>query len=125
MSVVGGTGTAQRALDAVLAAAGDASVPPGSWLDAAAGLVHLPDRVVAVVLGTPGPDEVGIVEDLLVDRAFADVAGEATALASLADLQVRTVEELRELVGAAALARACGISADAVRDGLRTVRTPT
>lgn len=106
----------------MLAAAGTPPVPPGLRLDVTAGLVHLPDRVVAVVLGTPGPDEVGIVEDLLVDRAFADVAGEATALASLADLQVTTVEQLRELVGVAALARACGIGADAVRDGLRAVR---
>ena len=96
-----------------------AVLPDGLRLDVAAGLVHLPDRVVAVVLGTPGPGEVGIVEDLLVDRAFAEVAGEATALASFGDLRVTTVQQLRELLGVAALARAGGIGAEAVRDGLR------
>jgi len=88
-------------------------------LDVEAGLVHLPGRTVAVVLRTPRDGEVGVVEDLLVDRAFPDVPGEATVLAELGDLLVSTVEELRQVLGAAALARAAGLSAEHVRAGLR------
>jgi len=121
-----GRGTAVRALEAVLRAAGltgevlsraepAVGVP---LLDLGAMQVRVDGRTVAVVLGTPRAGEVGIVEDLLVDRAFADVPGEATALAGLGDLTVQTVDELRWQLGAAALARAVGVAADAVRDGL-------
>ncbi|MCW2614008.1 MAG: murD [Frankiales bacterium] len=80
-----------------------------------------------VVLRTPRAGEVGVVEDLLVDRAFTsdvgeDVPGEATVLAELGDAQVTTVEDLHALLGAAALARAVGIGAEAVREGVRSVR---
>jgi len=89
--------------------------------------VHLEDRTVCVVLRTPRSGEVGVVEDLLVDRAFtvpggADVPGEATVLAELGDVQVTTVEDLHALLGAVALARAVGIGADAVREGVRATR---
>lgn len=97
-------------------------------LDVPAGLVHLADRTVAVVLRTPRPGEVGIVEDLLVDRAFTcpgvDVPGEATVLAELGDVRVGTVEELRHALGGAALARAAGVRAAHVRTGLRAVGPP-
>jgi UDP-N-acetylmuramoylalanine--D-glutamate ligase len=79
-------------------------------------------RRVAFTLGTPRPDEVGLVEDLLVDRAFVgadDVAGEATALAALADLPVPGAHNVANALAAAALARAFGVPAQAVRDGLR------
>ena len=92
-----------------------------------------------MVLGSPRAGEIGIVQDLLVDRAFTylagpqaagtraagtpvpvpDVVGEATELAALGDLTVQSVDELRWLLGAAALARATGLSAAAVRAGLR------
>lgn len=119
-------GTAQRALHAILDAAGRGHDPAGPELrlDVAAGLVHLPDQVVPVVLHSPGPGEVGIVQDLLVDRAFADVAGEATVLAELGDVRVTTVEDLRQVLGAAALARAAGVSAAAVRAGVRACGPP-
>ncbi len=105
----------------MLAAAGLQTVPDGVRLDADAGVVHLPGRTVAVVLITPRPGEVGIVEDLLVDRAFADVEGEATALCCLGDLVVSTVEELFEVLGAVALARAVGVPVEAVVEGVRAM----
>ena len=119
-------GTARRALDAVLAAAGAAhesgrADEPGEGpyvLDVLARVVRTPDRTVPVVLCTPAVGEVGIVEDLLIDRAFPDVPGEATVLAELAELPVMSVEDLHEALAAAALARALGVSADAVRHGL-------
>ncbi|MBC7373951.1 MAG: hypothetical protein H7323_08175 [Frankiales bacterium] len=105
----------------MLASAGIETVPAGLRLDADAGIVHLPGRTVAVVLGTPRPGEVGMVEDLLVDRAFADVVGEATALCCLGDLVITTVEELFEVLGAVALARAAGACVDAVTAGVRNM----
>jgi UDP-N-acetylmuramoylalanine--D-glutamate ligase len=77
-------------------------------------------RRVAFTLRTPRPGELGVVEDLLVDRAFPDVPGEATELACLADLTVTGGHNVANALAAAALARAYGVPADAVRTGLRT-----
>ena len=57
--------------------------PQGAALLAAA-----PGRQVPFTLAVPRVGEVGRVEELLVDRAYPDVAGEASALASLADVPV-------------------------------------
>jgi UDP-N-acetylmuramoylalanine--D-glutamate ligase len=76
-------------------------------------------------LGSPGRGELGVVEDLLVDRAFTysggpDVPGEATELAVLADLPVPGAHNVANALAAAALARSYGVPASAVRDGLRS-----
>jgi len=78
------------------------------------------DVRVGCTLGSPGPGELGIVEDLLVDRAFADVPGEATELATLADLRTPGAHNVANALAAAALARSYGVPAEAVRDGLRS-----
>ena len=83
-------------------------------------LGRAPGRRVTFTLRTPRPSELGLVEDLLVDRAFADVPGEATELASLSDLTVTGGHNVANALAAAALARAYGVPAEAVRDGLRT-----
>ena len=70
-------------------------------------------------LGSPAAGEVGVVEDLLVDRAFPDVAGEATLLATLADLPVPGAHNVANALAAAALARSYGVPAEAVAAGLR------
>jgi UDP-N-acetylmuramoylalanine--D-glutamate ligase len=77
-------------------------------------------RRVAFTLRTPRPGELGMVEDLLVDRAFPDVPGEATELACLDDLTVTGGHNVANALAAAALARAYGVPATAVRTGLRT-----
>lgn len=82
-------------------------------------LARAPGRRVTVTLQVPRPGEVGRVEELLVDRAFADVAGEATELASLADLPVPGSHNVANALAAAALARAVGVSAGSVAAGLR------
>lgn len=71
-------------------------------------------------LGSPGPGELGVVEGLLVDRAFPAVPGEATELATLADLGVPGAHNVANALAAAALARSYGVPARAVRDGLRS-----
>ncbi|MDX6199156.1 MAG: UDP-N-acetylmuramoylalanine--D-glutamate ligase [Actinomycetota bacterium] len=83
-------------------------------------LSRAPGRRVSFTLRTPRAGELGLVEDLLVDRAFEDVAGEATELASLGDLTVIGAHNVANALAAAALARAYGVSAEAVRTGLQT-----
>ncbi len=81
-------------------------------------------RAVGFTLGVPGPSEVGIVDDILADRAFVEQRLTAAAeLASLDDLRGEAPEAPPHLVAnalaAAALARAHGVPAGAVRAGLR------
>ncbi len=82
---------------------------------------------VGITLGPPAPGQLGVVEDLLVDRAFAaDRTGALAAdpstaveLASLADVRPAAPHNVANALAAAALARAYGVPAAAVRDGLR------
>lgn len=81
-------------------------------------------RAIGFTLGTPGPSMVGVVEDVLADRAFVeDRAGTAAEIGSLADVQGEAPSVAPHLVAnalaAAALARAHGVPPVAVREGLR------
>lgn len=77
-------------------------------------------RAIAVTLGAPGVGMLGVVEDLLVDRAFIAERGTSAAeLCSLDDLPDTTPEVVQDALVAAALARAHGVGQAAVRDGLR------
>ena len=77
-------------------------------------------RRVGFQLDTPRPGELGIVEDLLVDRAFvADPATSAEELATLADVRPAGPHNVANALAAAALARAHGVSPEAVLKGLR------
>ena len=79
-------------------------------------------RRVTFTLQAPRSGELGVVEGLLLDRAFPDVAGEATVLAEVGDLAVTGPHNVANALAAAALARAHGVPAQAVRDGLRAFR---
>ncbi|MGP9537876.1 UDP-N-acetylmuramoyl-L-alanine--D-glutamate ligase [Brachybacterium sp. AOP43-C2-M15] len=85
-------------------------------------------RAVGIGLGTPGLSELGLIDDLLVDRAFLDERRTAAAeLATLSDLahlgpQGAGPHVLIDALAAAALARAHGVEPRAVRDGLRAYR---
>jgi UDP-N-acetylmuramoylalanine--D-glutamate ligase len=77
-------------------------------------------RAVGFTLGMPGPGELGVVEDLLVDRAFIEErATSAAELCTLDDLASTAPHFVANALAAAALARAHGVSQQAVRDGLR------
>lgn len=80
-------------------------------------------RAIGVTLGVPGPSELGIVDDLLVDRAFlADRRTSALELATLDDASVAGLDTARDLVAvlaAAALARSAGAPPAAVREAVR------
>jgi UDP-N-acetylmuramoylalanine--D-glutamate ligase len=80
-------------------------------------------RAVGFTLGTPSSGDVGLVEDLLVDRAFIEErASSAAELCTLGDLASPAPHFVANALAAAALARAHGVSQQAVRDGLRAFR---
>ncbi|MFJ4270810.1 UDP-N-acetylmuramoyl-L-alanine--D-glutamate ligase [Streptomyces coelicoflavus] len=77
-------------------------------------------RAVGFTLGTPGPSQLGVVEGLLVDRAFVeDRQKNAQELAEVSDVNPPAPHNIANALAAAGLARAFGVSAAAVRDGLR------
>ncbi|MCX2967609.1 MULTISPECIES: UDP-N-acetylmuramoyl-L-alanine--D-glutamate ligase [Streptomyces] len=81
-------------------------------------------RAVGFTLGAPGPSELGVVDDLLVDRAFvADRQRRAQELARVGDIAPAAgpaaPHTIANALAAAALARAYGVPPAAVRDGLR------
>jgi UDP-N-acetylmuramoylalanine--D-glutamate ligase len=77
-------------------------------------------RAIGFTLGTPAPSMVGVVDDLLVDRAFVDDrAQSAQELGSVHDVRPFAPHNVANALAAAALARAFGVPATAVRDGLR------
>ncbi|MGW5050092.1 UDP-N-acetylmuramoyl-L-alanine--D-glutamate ligase [Actinokineospora sp. NPDC004072] len=74
---------------------------------------------VGQTLATPRPGEVGVVEDLLVDRAFTDdPLNEAAELATLAEVRPAGPHNVANALAAAALARSYGVAPEDVRAGL-------
>lgn len=77
-------------------------------------------RAIGTTVGVPEVGMLGVVEDLLVDRAFIDNRQDAAQeLAQIQDVQPCVPHNVSNALGAAALARAFGVPANAVRDGLR------
>lgn len=77
-------------------------------------------RAIGFTLGSPGLSMLGVVDDLLVDRAFLpDRAERAQELGSVRDVQPLAPHNVANALAAAALARAFGVPPTAVRDGLR------
>ncbi|MEV5883239.1 UDP-N-acetylmuramoyl-L-alanine--D-glutamate ligase [Streptomyces sp. NPDC052020] len=80
-------------------------------------------RAVGFTLGTPAPSQLGVVDGILVDRAFvADRHKNAQELAEVGDVNPPAPHNIANALAAAALARAFGVPATAVRDGLRAFR---
>lgn len=84
-------------------------------------------RAVGFTLGTPAPSMLGLVGDVLADRAFVEQRRHAAAeLATLDDVRGDAPDVAPHLVAnalaAAALARAHGVDAGAVRAGLKAFR---
>ncbi|MFI5676122.1 UDP-N-acetylmuramoyl-L-alanine--D-glutamate ligase [Streptomyces cellulosae] len=77
-------------------------------------------RAVGFTLGTPGPSQLGVVDGILVDRAFVENRQKnAQELAEVSDVNPPAPHNIANALAAAALARAFGVPAAAVRDGLR------
>ncbi|MFD7978190.1 UDP-N-acetylmuramoyl-L-alanine--D-glutamate ligase [Streptomyces sp. NPDC059071] len=80
-------------------------------------------RAIGFTLGTPGPSQLGVVDDILVDRAFVpNRQKNAQELAQVSDVQPPAPHNIANALAAAALARAFGVEPKAVRDGLRAFR---
>lgn len=80
-------------------------------------------RAIGFTLGTPGPSQLGVVDGILVDRAFVENRQmQAQELAEVSDINPPAPHNIANALAASALARAFGVSASAVRDGLRAFR---
>jgi UDP-N-acetylmuramoylalanine--D-glutamate ligase len=106
-------------------AIGNADDQWSARLTEAAGRDGRADRVVMFSLGEPGPGELGVVGDGLVDRAFGQ-ENEPVRLAAVGDLEwnVRrpAPHNIANALAAAALARSYGAPPEAVSAGLRAFR---
>lgn len=77
-------------------------------------------RAIGFTLGTPAISMLGVVDDLLVDRAFIEERrSHAQELASVGDVRPPAPHQIANALAAAALARAYGVPAAAVKAGLR------
>jgi UDP-N-acetylmuramoylalanine--D-glutamate ligase len=79
-------------------------------------------RKVFFSLDTPGPGEIGIVEELLVDRAFVSDPQEAAMIAEVVDVVPTVPHNVANALAAAGLARAIGVSHESIRQALQNFR---
>ncbi|TQF07672.1 UDP-N-acetylmuramoyl-L-alanine--D-glutamate ligase [Kitasatospora acidiphila] len=80
-------------------------------------------RAIGFGLGTPALSNFGVVDELLVDRAFVPGRDKnAAEIGSISDVNPPAPHNIANALAAAALARAYGVDAKAVRDGLRAFR---
>ncbi|MGW0753243.1 UDP-N-acetylmuramoyl-L-alanine--D-glutamate ligase [Streptomyces sp. NPDC002587] len=80
-------------------------------------------RAIGFTLGAPGPSMLGVVDGILVDRAFVENRQKnAQELAHVSDVNPPAPHNIANALAAAALARAFGVPPRAVRDGLRDFR---
>ncbi|QJU53330.1 UDP-N-acetylmuramoyl-L-alanine--D-glutamate ligase [Herbiconiux sp. KACC 21604] len=79
-------------------------------------------RAIGFDLGTPGPSDVGVVDGILVDRAFHEARRDsALEIATVDELALRGLaapHTVADVLAAAALARSYGVSIEAIRAAL-------
>jgi UDP-N-acetylmuramoylalanine--D-glutamate ligase len=80
-------------------------------------------RAIGFTLGIPGPSMLGVVDDLLVDRAFIEQRHDsAIELAKVSDVVPFAPHNVANALAAAALARSFGVPPVAVAKGLQRLR---
>ena len=83
-------------------------------------------RAIGFGLGTPGPSDLGVVDGILVDRAFlAERHSHALELATLDELReagMAAPHSVQNVLAASALARAAGVEPAQVREAIRSFR---
>jgi UDP-N-acetylmuramoylalanine--D-glutamate ligase len=92
----------------------DAAVVEGSQ--------HWQGRKVFYTLQTPKPGEIGLVENLLVDRAFVADPMEAAMFCELNEVQPTAPHSVSNALAAAGLARAIGIDNEVIRSAIKKFR---
>ena len=76
-------------------------------------------RKVFFSLDTPAPGEIGVVEELLVDRAFVSDPMEAAMMCELKDITPTVPHNVSNALAAAALARSVGVSHENIQKALQ------
>jgi len=84
--------------------------------------IHWQGRKVFFSLDTPGPGEIGVVEELLVDRAFVSDPQEAAMIAELVDVVPTVPHNVANALAAAGLARAAGVNHESIQGALKEFR---
>ncbi len=80
-------------------------------------------RAIGFTLGVPGPSMLGVVDDVLVDRAFISQRHDsAVEIAKVADVVPNAPHNIANALAAGALARSFGVPPQAVADGLRRLK---
>jgi UDP-N-acetylmuramoylalanine--D-glutamate ligase len=83
-------------------------------------------RAIGFDLGIPGPSDLGVVEGLVVDRAFLDdrsrSALELTTLADLDAVGLAAPHIVRNILAASAIARSLGVAPEAIHAALQEFR---
>ena len=75
--------------------------------------------VIWFSLGTPNPGELGVVENLLIDRAFSPSPAQANEISELVDITPTVPHNILNALAAAALALAVGVKYEFIKSGLR------
>jgi UDP-N-acetylmuramoylalanine--D-glutamate ligase len=81
------------------------------------------DSAVWFSLTTPTVGELGVVENLLIDRAFSTTKDEANEIAELVDIKPTVPHNISNALAAAALALSIGIKYEYVKAGLKNFAT--
>ena len=80
------------------------------------------DRKVFFSLETPAPGEIGVVEELLVDRAFVPDPQQASMLCELADIKPTVPHNVSNALAASALARSIDVPHEIIQKALQEFR---
>ncbi len=83
---------------------------------------HWQGKKVFYSLDTPAPGEIGLVEELLIDRAFVPDPQEAQMFAELVDVQPTIPHSVSNTLAAAGLARSVGVSHADIRTAIQSFR---
>jgi UDP-N-acetylmuramoylalanine--D-glutamate ligase len=83
---------------------------------------HWLGRKIFYSLDTPGPGELGVVEELLVDRAFVADVQEAALIAELTEILPTVPHHVSNSLAAAGLASTVGVSREVIREALKSFK---
>jgi len=86
------------------------------------GSAYWQGQKVFYTLQTPKPGEIGLVEDLLVDRAFVADPMEAAMFCELGEVKPTAPHSVSNTLAAAGIARAIGIDHEVIRDAIKSYR---
>jgi UDP-N-acetylmuramoylalanine--D-glutamate ligase len=81
------------------------------------------ESVIWFSLDTPKPGELGVVENLLIDRAFSASPSQANEISELADITPTLPHNILNALAASALALSLGVKYQAIKDGLKNFST--